>query len=117
VVFLLSTKFMRRHECEEIRKNCGEIHNDMKEHKNKHEKRMDEAANERVRLNDLLQRLPTADNIHALTVNITKLEGQIKALETQVHGQAEILKIVRQQAERMNAYLMTRGCGVSGVNG
>jgi hypothetical protein len=37
------------------------------------------------------------------------MDGQNEAIKAQLNGQAEILKIVRHQSERMNAYLTERG--------
>jgi septal ring factor EnvC (AmiA/AmiB activator) len=108
-VLWLSSRFMPRVACTKIRANCESLHKEMRVDNDKQEKRLDADAAALAQLAALVQALPTADDLHRLEIIITRLDGRINSLEVEVRGQGEVLKIVRQQGERINSFLMAHG--------
>ena len=53
--------------------------------------------------------MPKSKDMSDLLLSLEQMKGQLMGLQKESEGQREMLKIVRQQGDRMNAYLLERG--------
>jgi hypothetical protein len=60
-------------------------------------------------LGQQLANLPTAEDIHELKLTLTRMGGHFEAMQAQINGQQEILKIVKAQGDRTQAFLLEHG--------
>jgi hypothetical protein len=60
-------------------------------------------------LGQQLANLPTVEDIHELKLTLTRMGGHFEVMQAQINGQQEILKIVKSQGERVNAFLIEQG--------
>ncbi|MDR2075628.1 MAG: DUF2730 domain-containing protein [Desulfovibrio sp.] len=102
VLLWLSLHFVRRADFEKYKQEAKTVDDDQ-------DRRiaMEDAA--RVLFEQRLASLPTAEDMHGIKVELTRMSGEIKALQVQMDGQQDVLNIVRHQSERMNSFLMERG--------
>jgi hypothetical protein len=62
-----------------------------------------------ARLLEDIEKSPDTADLYEIKLALERLNGRIDALQKTMDGQQEILRIVRHQAERMNAFLMEHG--------
>jgi hypothetical protein len=109
----LSTHFVRRAECAEAKRETRIMHDGQEE-------RIVSLDAALALLKQHLDAFPTAKDMTDIKVAIAHMDGRIDAMQKQMDGQneaikaqvgglGEILKIVRHQSERMNAYLTEHG--------
>ena len=59
-----------------------------------------------------LANLATVGDVHEIKLAIARMDGHFEAMQAQIAGQQEIMKIVKYQGERMRDFLLEHGHGV-----
>ncbi|MDR1946611.1 MAG: DUF4349 domain-containing protein [Desulfovibrio sp.] len=61
------------------------------------------------RLLEDVEQAPDAADLLAIKLSLERLNGRLDAMQEQLRGQAEVLKIVKHQVDRVNTYLLEHG--------
>jgi hypothetical protein len=105
VLLWFTIHFPRRTEFEQYKRDVKAVDDEQ-------DRRIAAADAARVLIEQRLAALPTSEDTHQLRIAVTQMGGDLKALQAQIAGQAEILNIVKHVTDRLNGFLMERGRGV-----
>jgi hypothetical protein len=94
----LSSHFVRRAE-------FGDMQREAQRMQNGQEERLTTLDSSLALFRQQLELMPKAGDMSEIKVALAHLSGRIDVLQEQVHGQAEVLKIVKHQSDLINLYL------------
>lgn len=102
LIWCLRREFVKRDECERYRKEIGDRQSAL-------ESQQSVDASQRGRLSQSLNDMPTSKDFNDVRLSLNTLAGNMNALQKQMEGQAEILKIVKDQGDTVHKYLLNKG--------
>jgi hypothetical protein len=104
LLFWLSGHFIRRTEHEKHRKETAMTNDRL-------DQRLAAVEAAHAELRRQLANLATVGDVHEIKLAIARMDGHFEAMQAQIAGQQEIMKIVKYQGERMRDFLLEHGHG------
>lgn len=102
LLWSLRREFVKRSDCEVCRKEIAGRISDLEE-------RQGRDAAHRDNLAQKLEVLPTSEDLAGLKVSMTELAGNMKAMQATISGQADLLRVVKEQGDTVHKYLLNKG--------
>ena len=102
LLWCLRREFVKREECERCRKEISDRQTAL-------ESLQGVDAGRRESLAQTMRDMPTSKDFSEIRLAMKDLAGDLRTMQAQIQGQADILKIVKEQGDTLHNYILTKG--------